>query len=167
MLSNFRKITSECWWRIPGTQKGSPISSKGGRTKYKRQKQRQKIYGWRLVLGRELWRRSSHIVGNPPTDMFVGSFGILVKVVRSCLTLCGPMDYIIHGILLARILEWVAFLFSRGSSQLWDRIQVSHIAARFFTKWATQEYWSGQLGISEGNVTGGKKKSTVRESIPR
>ena len=43
-------------------------------------------------------------------------------------TLCDPMDYIIHGILQARILEWVAVLFSRGSSQSRDRTQVSRIA---------------------------------------
>ena len=45
----------------------------------------------------------------------------------------------------ARILEWVAFPFCRGSSQPTDRTQVSHIAGRFFTSWATrkaQEYWS-------------------------
>ena len=40
-----------------------------------------------------------------------------VKVARSCTTLCDPMDYTVHGILQARILEWVAFPFSRGSSQ--------------------------------------------------
>ena len=40
-----------------------------------------------------------------------------VKVTQSCLTLCDPMDYTAHGILQARILEWVAFPFSRGSSQ--------------------------------------------------
>ena len=39
-----------------------------------------------------------------------------VKVTQSCLTLCNPMDYTVCGILQARILEWVAFLFSRGSS---------------------------------------------------
>ena len=37
------------------------------------------------------------------------------------------MVYIVHEILQARILEWVAFPFSRGSSQARDRIQVSHI----------------------------------------
>ena len=77
MLSNFHKMTSECWQRIPGTQKGSPISSKRGRTKYKRQKQRQSIYGWIPVLGRELWGRSFHIIGNPLTGRSVGSFGML------------------------------------------------------------------------------------------
>ena len=42
MLSNIHRTTSELWWRIPGTQKGTPFSSKGGKTKYKRQKERQK-----------------------------------------------------------------------------------------------------------------------------
>ena len=57
-----------------------------------------------------------------------------------------PMDYIVHGILQARILEWVAFPFFRGSSKPRDRTQVSHIAGGFFTSWATgeaQESWSG------------------------
>ena len=39
-----------------------------------------------------------------------------VKVTRLSPTLCDPMDYTVHGILQARILEWVAFPFSRGSS---------------------------------------------------
>ena len=41
-----------------------------------------------------------------------------VKVAQSCLTFCDPRDCTVHGILQARILEWVAFPFSRGSSQL-------------------------------------------------
>ena len=45
------------------------------------------------------------------------------NVTQSCLTLCDPMDYIIHGILQARILEWVAFPFSRGSFQPSNRTQ--------------------------------------------
>ena len=48
-------------------------------------------------------------------------------------TLCDPMDCIVHGILQARILEWVAFPFSRGSSQPRDLTQVSRIAGGFFT----------------------------------
>ena len=40
-----------------------------------------------------------------------------VKVTQSYMTLCDPMDCTVHGILQARILEWVAFPFSRGSSQ--------------------------------------------------
>ena len=42
---------------------------------------------------------------------------VKVKVVQSCPTLCDPMDYIVHGILQARILKWVAFSFPKGSSQ--------------------------------------------------
>ena len=60
-----------------------------------------------------------------------------VKVTQSCPTLCNPMNHIVHGILQARILECVAFPFSRGSSQARDRTQVSHMAGRFFTSWAT------------------------------
>ena len=49
------------------------------------------------------------------------------------------MDSIVHGILQARILEWVAFPFSRGSSKPRDPTQVSHIAGGFFISWATRE----------------------------
>ena len=56
-----------------------------------------------------------------------------VKIVQSCLTLCYPMDYTVHGILQARILEWVAFPFSRGFSQSRDGTQVPRIAGGFFT----------------------------------
>ena len=60
---------------------------------------------------------------------------VKVKVTESCLTLCDRMDYTVHGVLQARILEWVAFPFSRGFSQglnpglpHWRRIlyQLSH-----------------------------------------
>ena len=52
---------------------------------------------------------------------------------------CSPPGSSVHGILQARILEWVAIQFSRGSSQLRDWTQVSSIAGRFFTIWATRE----------------------------
>ena len=58
---------------------------------------------------------------------------VKAKVTQSCLTLCDPLDYTVHGILQARILEWVAFPFSRGSSQRRDRTQVSLVAGGFFT----------------------------------
>ena len=54
-------------------------------------------------------------------------------VPKSCPALCDSMDYIVHGVLQARILEWVAIPFSRESSQPRDRTQVSHIASGFFT----------------------------------
>ena len=62
-----------------------------------------------------------------------------VRVAQLCLTVCNPMDYRVHGILQARILEWVAFSFSRGSSQPRDRTRVSCIAGGFFTSWAIRE----------------------------
>ena len=65
-------------------------------------------------------------------------------VTQSCLTLCDPKDcsplgFSVHGIIQARILERVAMPSSRGSSQPRDQTQVSHIAGRFFTIWATRE----------------------------
>ena len=64
---------------------------------------------------------------------------VKVKVAQSCPTLCDAMDYVVHGILKARIMEWLAFPFSRGSSQARDQTQVSCITGRFFTRWATRE----------------------------
>ena len=52
---------------------------------------------------------------------------------------CHSPDSSVHGILQARILEWVAIAFFRGSSWTRDQTQVSRIAGRFFTVWATRE----------------------------
>ena len=52
---------------------------------------------------------------------------------------CSPPGSSVHGILQARILEWVAFPFSRGSSRPRDQTQVSHTAGRCFTIWATRK----------------------------
>ena len=57
----------------------------------------------------------------------------------SRVTLSDTMDYTVHGILQARILEWVAFPISRGSSQPRDQTQVSCIKGGFFTSWAKRE----------------------------
>ena len=67
-----------------------------------------------------------------------------VKLFSCVMTLCNPMDCSlpgssIHGIFQARVLEWVAISFSRGSSRPRDRTQVSHIEGRHFTHWANQE----------------------------
>ena len=72
---------------------------------------------------------------------------VCVLVAQSCLTLCKPMDCSppgssIYGILQARILEWVAIPFSRGSSWTRDQTWVSCTAGRFFTIWATREAWN-------------------------
>ena len=68
----------------------------------------------------------------------------LVKVSQSCPTLCDPMHCrppgsSVHGILQAKILEWVAISSSRESSWPRDQTQVSCFAGRFFTIWATRE----------------------------
>ena len=52
---------------------------------------------------------------------------------------CSPPGSSVHGILQARILEWVAISFSRRSFQPKDRTQVSCVAGGFFAIWATQE----------------------------
>ena len=63
----------------------------------------------------------------------ISLFKVKVKVAHLRPTLCYPMDYTVHGVLQARILEWVAFPFSRGSSQPRELTWVSHIAGGFFT----------------------------------
>ena len=63
-----------------------------------------------------------------------GEKKVKMKLSQLCPTLFNPMDYAVHGILQARILEWVAFPFSRGSSQPRDRTQVSHTLGGFFTR---------------------------------
>ena len=72
-----------------------------------------------------------------------------VLVIQSHPTLCDHVDYSlpgssVHRTLQARILEWVAISFSRGSSWLKDLVQVSFIADRFFTVWVTLQFSSVQ-----------------------
>ena len=62
-----------------------------------------------------------------------------VKVAQLCPTLWDSMDYTVHGILQARIPEWVDSPFSRGSSQPRDGTQVSRIVDGFLTSGATRE----------------------------
>ena len=54
---------------------------------------------------------------------------VKVKVAQLCLTLWGAKDCIVHGILQARLLEWVVMPSSRGFSQLRDRAEVSTLQA--------------------------------------
>ena len=68
-------------------------------------------------------------------NLISGSFAFF----KSILNIWKFMDNWSLPILQARILKWVAFLFFRGSSQLRDQTQVSHIAGRFFTSWDTRE----------------------------
>jgi len=71
-------------------------------------------------------------VGQPPGKPYLWKW-------KSCLTLCNPVDYTVHGILQARILEWVAYPFSSGSSWPRNQTRVSHTAGKFFISWATRE----------------------------
>ena len=69
---------------------------------------------------------------------------VKTEVTQSCPTLCNPMDCSLpgsslHGILQARVLEWVDISFSRGSSRSKDQTQVSHIPGRHFNLWATRD----------------------------
>ena len=70
---------------------------------------------------------------------YVAIASLQVKVTQLCPILCNPIDCIVHGILQAGTLEWVAFPFSRKSSQPSDQTQVSRITGGFFTSWATKE----------------------------
>ena len=67
---------------------------------------------------------------------------VSLSVVSDSLVDCSPPDSSVHGILLTRILEWVASSFSRISSLPRARIRVSHIAGRFFTVSVTREAYS-------------------------
>ena len=69
---------------------------------------------------------------------------VKVLITQSCPTLCNPVDSSppgssVHEFPQARILEWVAISFSRGSSQLRDLTQVFCVAGKFFTIWAARE----------------------------
>ena len=80
------------------------------------------------------------------------SMGVCLLLAQSCPTLhdptdpCSPPGSSVHGILQARILEWVAISFSKGFSWPRDRTWVSSITGRFFTIWATRETPQKSMG---------------------
>ena len=78
---------------------------------------------------------------------------VCMLVTQLCLTLCNLMDSSppgsVHGILQARILEWVATSFSKGSCWPRDWTQPSYIAGRFFTAWTTREAHGPSLFLSK------------------
>ena len=116
-------------------------SSKFYLSVYKRTEQNNQRAEWlQIPKNIELRQKQDNVLETSwPADLFV-----CVLVVQSYLTLCNPMDCnwpgsSVHGILKARILEWVAVAFSKGSSQPRDWTWVSCMADRFLTIWATKE----------------------------
>ena len=104
---------------------------------------------WQMPTFENNWKT----IENPlPTALSVTVISVLElrvsewasEVAQSCPTLCDPMDcsppgFSVHGILQAKILEWVAIFFSRGSSQSRDQTQVSGIGGKYFNLWASRE----------------------------
>ena len=99
-----------------------------------------------LMLGKIEGRRRRGWQRMRWLDGITSAMDMKVKVSQSCLTLCDPMDYTVNGILQARILEWVAIPFFRGSSQPRDWTQVSCIAGGSITSWAIREAMDMNLG---------------------
>ena len=87
----------------------------------------------------------------------------------SCVQLCDPTEYIVHGILQTKILEWVANCFSRGSSQPRDRTQVSHIAGGFFIpRWSCRCSWATREALSwEGKYQSSIEYTLCTRHSPR
>ena len=90
----------------------------------------------------------------------------------SCVWLCDPMNYSlpgssVHGILQARILEWVAMPFSRGSSWSRDWTWVSCIAGRFFITWATGKNWHVLVASAVSDSLRSYGLEPVRPLCPR
>ena len=96
------------------------------------------------VVKQEMARRNINILGISELKWTGMKSESRSEATQLCPTLCDPMDCSIpgssvHRTFQARVLEWVAIFFSRGSSQLTDRAQVSHIVDRCFSIWATSE----------------------------
>ena len=94
------------------------------------------------ILNSRLW--ALRMTSVPPRKPAFPESRVKVQVTQLCLTLCDPMHCSppgssVHGILQARILEWVGIPFSRGSFRPSGQTQVSCIADKFFTIWATRK----------------------------
>ena len=108
-----------------------------------------------FVMDREAWRAAIHGAAKSQTRLsdwtdWNHSCHLRIRIITFptlCdLVDCSPPGSSVHGILQARILEWVAMPSSRGSSQPRDQTSVSHVASRHFTLWATREahvYYQG------------------------
>ena len=99
-----------------------------------------------------------------------------VKVAQLCPTLCDPMDYTVHGVFQARVLEWVAFCVSRGSSKPRNRTQVlphcrqilyqlSHQGSPRILEWVAYSFSSGSS--RPRNQTPALQADTLPAKSPR
>ena len=149
-------------------------------SQFVRKKNRQKCPGISEI---ELSKNDLYFQNISPFSNSAGSLYVLVT--QSCPTLCHPMECSppgssVLGIFQARIQEWVAIPFSRGSSQdVWEgQTQISHLASRFFTFWDTREVlqvgcmqlmkqipvkWEG--GQIKQSVTAWAKRSIISGNI--
>ena len=102
---------------------------------------------WAIVHG--VARDAHDLAIKPPPGSYIFKYSVSEsEVAQSCPTLWDPMDCSlsgsVHGIFQARVLEWIAISFSRGSSQPRNWTWVSRTAGRRFTVWATREAPSTQ-----------------------
>ena len=110
------------------------------------------ILAWRITMDSPWGCKETDTTEQFTSLHFTSCIYIWSEVAQSCPTLCDPMDcnllgFSIHGILQARILEWIAISFSKGSSQPRDRTRVSCIGGRRFNLWATREALEASLGL--------------------
>ena len=84
-----------------------------------------------------IWVRSNEMINLEPSILSEVKWNE-VKVTQSCQTLCELVDETVHGILQARILDWVAIPFCKESSPPRELTKVSHIAGIFFTIWTRE-----------------------------
>ena len=152
-------------WRIPWTEEPGELQSIGS------QKSRKWLSA-RMCAHTHTLTHSVSTLGNPAqrqsflkfvSNMFSESES---EVAQLCPNLCDPMDCSppgssVHGIFQARVLEWVAISFSRGSSWPRDRTQVSCIVGRCFTIWATRETCS-QVTLKTDTLLGFPGGSVVK-----
>ena len=102
------------------------------------------ILEWVAISFSRVINNKEHCITNFTLILQLWSGCCCCSVSKSCLTLsnpmdCSPPDHSVHGILQARILEWVVIPFSSGSSQPRHQTWVSCIAGGFFTVWVTGE----------------------------
>ena len=128
ILTRFSPLSSKSGW---GSRSGTGDCSSSGGLRLLKSFLRTGVCPLRSgVLAGKDSSNTSGLRSSPKVTLFLffvlgQTVNVKVKITQSCPTLCHPMDYTIHGIPQARILEWVAFPFSRGSSQPRNRTQVS------------------------------------------